>query len=136
MRLIALAALAAALVGAAPAQAADKADIEKRYSVIYTDCVQKSGATEDYLGCISGELNWQTKYLDRRLADLKAALTPAQWARLEASQRAWTQYRDKWCAAHDDTAAWGAASRIEAAQCVVDQTIARTIDLERYPPES
>ena len=135
MRPITLAALVAALAAAAPTYAADKADIEKRYSVIYTDCIRKAGSTADYLSCISAEQNWQNKYLNRRYAELKSTLTPPQRARLEASQRAWNRYRDQWCAAQQD-AEWGSASRIEAAQCLVDQTIARTIELERYPPEA
>lgn len=127
--------LTAALALSTPGLAADKADIEKRYSVIYSDCVQRAGATADYVSCIGAEINWQDKYLNRRYQDLMKALTPPQQAKLRDAQRAWIGFRDKWCAAHQDPE-WGSLSTIVANQCVLDMTIARTIDLEAYPPET
>ena len=132
MRLILIAAAAAALL-APPASAADKADIEKRYSVIYSDCMEKAGSTAEYVDCIGAEINWQDKYLNRRYQDLMKALTPPQQARLRDAQRAWIVFRDKWCAAQADPA-WGSLSTVAANQCVLDQTIERTIALEAYPP--
>jgi uncharacterized protein YecT (DUF1311 family) len=132
-----IAALAAAALGltALPAHAADKADIEKRYSVIYTDCMEKAGSTAEYVSCIGSELNWQNKYLNRRYQDLMAELTPAQKEKLRKAQRDWIAFRDSWCAAQQDSD-WGSLSTVVANQCVVDQTISRTIDLENYPPET
>jgi uncharacterized protein YecT (DUF1311 family) len=136
MRAIAVAVIATLLISPAlPARAADKAEIEKRYSAIYTDCMEKAGSTAEYVDCIGAELTWQDKYLNRRYQDLMAELTAPQKDKLRAAQRAWIAYRDSWCAAQADQD-WGSLSTVVANQCVVDQTISRTIDLENYPPET
>ena len=131
MRLMLLACAAAFI--ALPAAAADKADVEKRYSVIYSDCMERASSTADYVDCIGAEVNWQNKYLNRRYQDLMAELNAAQQAKLRDAQRAWIAFRDKWCAAQADPE-WGSLSTVAANQCVVDMTISRTIELENYPP--
>lgn len=135
MRLLAPLIAVAVCAAASPALAADKADIEKRYSVIYRDCMEKAGSTAEYVSCIGAEVNWQDKYLNRRYQDLMKVLTAPQQAKLREAQRAWVSFRDKWCAAHQDPD-WGSLSTIVANQCVLEMTIGRTIDLEAYPPET
>jgi uncharacterized protein YecT (DUF1311 family) len=135
MRPLAVLTAAALVLTALPARAADKADIEKRYSVIYNDCMEKAGSTAEYVDCIGVEVTWQDKYLNRRYQDLAAQLNPGQMERLRKAQRAWIAFRDSWCQAQADPE-WGSLSTVAANQCVLDQTIARTIDLENYPPET
>ncbi|MBX7250027.1 MAG: lysozyme inhibitor LprI family protein [Caulobacteraceae bacterium] len=134
MRRLASLAVLIVLAGVpAPVHAADKDQIEKRYSVIYAACMEKAASTADYVDCIGAELTFQDKYLNRRYQDLMAELTPAQKDKLRKAQRDWMAFRDSWCAAQQDSD-WGSLSTIVANQCVLDQTIGRTIDLENYPP--
>jgi uncharacterized protein YecT (DUF1311 family) len=59
------------------------------------------------------------------------ARVPGQQARqLQAAQRAWIAYRDANCRAY--AAGEGTIARIEATQCVVDTTIGRARELERF----
>lgn len=136
MRLLTLTA-AATLLAALPAFAADKADVEARYSPQFHACMDNP-ANESTMGmvdCIGAENTRQDAKLNTQYRTVMADLNAAQQAKLKAAQRAWIAYRDAWCAAQQDEE-WGTLSTIVANNCVLDMTIARTIDLEDYPPET
>ncbi len=132
MRLLKLAA-AALLLTALPAQAADRAEIEARYSPAFQPCMDADPSTAGMVQCMAAENELQDKALNARYRAVMAELTAEQQAKLKAAQRAWITYRDAWCLAQYDNE-WGSLSTIVANNCVMDMTIARTIDLEHYPP--
>lgn len=133
MRLPALAAAAALCAAALPANAADRAEIEARYSTAFQPCMDADPSTAGMVQCMAAENERQDKKLNARYRAVMAELNPEQQGKLKAAQRAWIAYRDAWCLAQHDNA-WGSLSTIVANNCVMDMTIARTIDLENYPP--
>ena len=126
--------LSLALIAAAPARAGAP-DIEARYTQAFKTCPGMDRSTMEMIGCIDAEHAVQDKALNATYQKILADLTEAQKAKLRAAQRAWIAYRDTWCAAQQDEA-WGSISTIVAANCVLDETIRRTIELEHYPPET
>jgi uncharacterized protein YecT (DUF1311 family) len=126
--------LAATLAAVSPARAASP-DIEARYSKDFKACPGLSGSTLEIVGCIDGERAVQDKALNTTYQKVLGDLTAPQKTHLRDAQRAWIAYRDAWCGAQQDDE-WGSISKIVAAQCVLDETIRRTIELEHYPPET
>ncbi len=132
MRLLTLAA-AALCAAALPVQAADRAEIEARYSPAFQPCMDADPSTAGMVQCMAAENELQDKKLNARYRAVMAELNAGQQAKLKAAQRAWIAYRDAWCEAQYDNE-WGSLSTIVANNCVMDMTITRTIDLENYPP--
>lgn len=122
------------LLAAAPARAASP-EIEARYSATFKTCPGMNGSTLEIIGCLSDERELQDKALNATYQKVMADLTAPQKARLRDAQRAWIAYRDAWCGAQQDDD-WGTLSKIVAAQCLLDETIRHTIELEAYPPQT
>jgi uncharacterized protein YecT (DUF1311 family) len=137
MRIIlALAAVAAfsPAIAPLPAQAADKA-VEARYTKGFKNCPGFSGSTAEMIGCVDQETQIQDKRLNETYKKAMDGLTAGQKAKLKNAQRAWLAYRDAWCTAQQDSD-WGTLSNIAAANCILEQTVRRTMELENYPPET
>jgi uncharacterized protein YecT (DUF1311 family) len=90
-------------------------------------------STAEMIDCISTELGQHDQRLNAQYRTLMIDLNARQQARLRDAQRAWITWRDKWCAAQQDSD-WGSLSTIVANQCMLDMTIERVIQLENYPP--
>lgn len=133
MRRLTLAVVAAVCAAARPVQAADRAEIEARYSPTFQPCMDADPSTAGMVQCMAAENELQDKKLNARYRAIMAELNAEQQAKLKAAQRAWIAYRDAWCEAQYDNE-WGSLSTIVANNCVMDMTIGRTIDLENYPP--
>lgn len=133
MRRLTLAIVAALCAAAVPATAADRAEIEARYSPAFQPCMDADPSTAGMVQCMAAENELQDKKLNARYRAVMAELNAEQQAKLKTAQRAWIAYRDAWCEAQYDNE-WGSLSTIVANNCVMDMTIARTIDLENYPP--
>lgn len=133
MRLLTLTATVALCAAALPAQAADRSEIEARYSPAFQPCMDADPSTAGMVQCMAAENELQDRKLNARYRAVMADLTAGQQAKLKAAQRAWITYRDAWCEAQYDSD-WGSLSTIVANNCVMDMTIERTIDLEHYPP--
>lgn len=133
MRRLTLAVVAAVCAAALPGQAADRAEIEARYSPTFQPCMDADPSTAGMVQCMAAENELQDKKLNARYRAVMAELNAEQQAKLKAAQRAWIAYRDAWCEAQYDNE-WGSLSTIVANNCVMDMTIGRTIDLENYPP--
>lgn len=132
MRALALLATLGALI-AAPAAAADTSAIDARATPAYQTCVDRiegqtnTGANQ----CISVELKIQDVALNEAYRNLMAQLTPNQKVGLQKAQRAWIAFRDADCASRYSPD-WGDYSSVTANRCVLERTIERTIDLERF----
>lgn len=122
-----------ALMAAGSAAAASSSEIEARYSKGFADCIDRAAATADQIQCAVEEHALQDRALNAAYARAMARLTPEQQAKLKAAQRAWIPWRDAKCAALEDIG-WGSLSRVSANFCMVETTIERTLELERYPP--
>ena len=133
MKLAAGLALGLMLAGAAQAAVAPS-EIEARYTPQYNACLDnpEGASTAGMIACIEAELKVQDAGLNAAYKSAMAKLTADQKTGLQAAQRAWVPFRDADCGSlyHPD---WGTLSRVNAASCVLDRTIERTIELERYP---
>jgi uncharacterized protein YecT (DUF1311 family) len=135
MRIIVVgAALAAFLLASAPASAGQP-EIEARYSKAFKTCPGLERSTAEMIDCIDAETKVQDKALNATYQKIMKDLNDRQKGKLREAQRAWITYRDSWCAAQQDDD-WGSISTIVANNCVLDETIRRTIELEHYPPET
>jgi uncharacterized protein YecT (DUF1311 family) len=117
--------------------AAPSLEIEARYSKGYKTCPGfDTGGDMQMLECVGAEVEIQDKRLNETYKKALDGLTAGQKEKLRNAERAWVIYRDAWCDAQEDDMAWGSLSKLAASQCVLDQTIQRTIDLENYPPST
>ncbi len=134
LRLFLCASATAFLLAAAPVvSVAGTPDVEARYTKAFKNCPGMNGGTAEMVGCIGDETTIQDKKLNDTYKKAMTDLNEGQKAKLRNAQRAWVLYRDAWCEAqHDDE--WGSISTIVANNCVLDETIRRTIELENYPP--
>ncbi|HEY3813175.1 MAG TPA: lysozyme inhibitor LprI family protein [Caulobacteraceae bacterium] len=135
MRIVLVSAAAAALCLSAFPAFAGSPEIEARYSKTFKTCPGMERSTAEMIDCIGAETTLQDKALNTTYQKVMADLNDRQKANLKAAQRAWITYRDAWCAAQEDSD-WGSISRIVANNCVLDETIRRTIELENFPPET
>ena len=136
MRLLLAAAAAALMVTQASAQVSDQ-QVRARYTRAYSRCLASPGgqSTLGMIECMSQELKVQDARLNRAYRNTMAGLTTVEKQRLRTAQRAWLKFRDAQCFALEDPEQWGSISRVNAQQCMLDRTIARTIELENFPPK-
>ena len=133
MRLAGGLALSLVLAGAVQAAVAPS-EIEARYTPEYRACLDspEGSSTAGMIDCIAAELKVQDASLNAAYKAALARLEADQKPQLQEAQRAWVAFRDADCRSlyHPD---WGTLSRVSANSCVLDRTIERTIELERYP---
>lgn len=134
-RTAALALLLSGFAGAASAQVSGQ-QIQARYSAAYTKCMASPDgqSTLGMMQCMQEETGRQDARLNAAYRKAMADLTREQKDRLKAAQRAWIAFRDADCSALWDPDHWGTLSKVSASQCTLDRTIARTIELENFPP--
>lgn len=131
-------ALLCAAALATPAQAQTQAQIEARYSGDYNRCMATGDAADGVdsamAACTDAEIARQDARLNLAYKATLARLTPAQKPALVSSERGWIVRRDNQC---DNTAAefqGGTMAAVVRSGCVLDETIKRTMWLERYRP--
>jgi len=124
--------LAALALVAAPATAHER-EVNERYSAAYNACNDAAGATAEYIRCADAEFRLQDAALNAAYRRVMATLNARQQEKLRKAQRAWIAWRDAKCQSLQDQD-WGSLSTVTANFCMVDETIARLIELEEYPP--
>lgn len=118
---------------APPGAAATDAEVEARYTPRYVQC-QSSGQAADGVmtaiaACIADELRLQDGNLNAEYQRIIGLLPADRAQKLRETQRAWIVSRDRGCAAEARTG--GTIDRINGPSCLLDETIRRTIALER-----
>jgi uncharacterized protein YecT (DUF1311 family) len=94
----------------------------------YDACFERADGNDlDMAACKRDEFEAWDRRLNAAWARLKATLSPAEFARLQAAQRGWIAYRDHEC--RDDETG-GTAGRVAAASCLVRVTATRAGELE------
>lgn len=129
------ASVAAAAVVLAPSAFAQVSDqqIEARMSAAYNRCMDGEMSTAGMRDCASAEYRRQDAALNARYQAVMRGLNARQQGKLRAAQRAWVAFRTANCAAMADQD-WGTLSLLAADSCSIQMTVARTIELEDYPP--
>ena len=121
-----------AVAAAEPEGLAPDPEVEARYSDSFVECRQDSMATADLIFCVRTESERQEAKLESAFAAALKRASPKRKAALRASEASWLKAAQQKC---DDAVADGQFERVAAArrgQCMLDETIRRTIELE--PP--
>lgn len=106
---------------------------EKRLSRAYDDCVKAAaGAFPATMECIASEYEIQDGRLNQAYRMVMTRLPTARRASLRTAQRGWISQRNTKCQRAWDEAGGGQASDMERTSCLLRETIARTMWLERY----
>ncbi len=131
--ILGLAALAAGAARADPPANPAQA----HYSKAYDACLASPGgeSTLGMMQCAQAETARHDRRLNAAYAKAMTGLNARQKARLQTAERAWIAYRDADCASFYDED-WGTIAKINAAVCMLDETIRRADALEHYPPEN
>lgn len=109
------------------------AEVEARYTPHYGQCQSTGdaadGVTTAIAACIADELRLQDGALNAEYQRILRLLPADRAGRLRETERAWIVSRDRDCAAEARTG--GTIDRINGPSCLLDETIRRTIILER-----
>lgn len=107
--------------------------IEARQSPALASCLERDSSTAGMRECLGTEYRLQDRALNQAYQAALGRLNARQQAQLRTAQRAWVAYRQARCRSMTDQD-WGTLSLLAADDCGVSMTIARTIELEDYPP--
>lgn len=136
MKLVLPAALALFVLPSPALSQSTQSPVEKRYSATFNGCMASGdaaqGITTGILDCYSPEITAQDARLNQAYKMVMARLNAARKATLRNSERAWIRTRDAQCSKAMDQYEGGSMGRIALASCMLDETIKRTIWLERY----
>ena len=109
-----------------------QAQIEKRQSPAYSECMDESGGvTVEMMDCIAAEIDIQDARLNQAYVMVMRPLPKPRKDTLRALQRSWIKQRDAKCqrAIADEG---GSMAGLIYSGCILDETIKRTIFLENY----
>lgn len=133
IRQISMIALAAI---ALPAFAQWPAPVERALSKTYNDCMASGaaaqGVTSGMMSCSGDEIGRQDARLNQAYRMTMQRLPRARQATLRTRQRAWIKRRDATCRREADVYQGGTAAALNLSQCILRETIARRLWLERY----
>lgn len=109
-----------------------KAEIEGRYTPHLKACLETGdaarGVTLAMAGCLGQELGLQDGALNAEYRRIMRLLPKPRQDRLRADELAWITRRNETCAAQRQR---GTIDQINVLYCLLEQTVGRTIDLER-----
>ncbi len=106
---------------------------ERRLSAAYDACVKAAdGVMPDLIQCTQEEHAQQDARLNQAYRMVMPHLSASRRTTLRTGQRAWIRERDRTCQRAWSDAGGGQASDLEQSSCLLRQTIARTMWLERY----
>jgi uncharacterized protein YecT (DUF1311 family) len=101
---------------------------------IYDSCMAKAVSTADMSLCQSAEVHRLDGRVAAVLAKVLAALPADQAAKLRASQRLWTTFRQSDCEVFYGNET-GTIATINGGDCVISRTKDRIKDLQAFLPE-
>ncbi len=118
------------------ANAATQAEIEKRHTKAYNECVNYGTAAEGNQSamnaCAADEYVRQDGRLNQAYIMVMQRLKQNAKTKLRTSQRAWIKQRDRICRAERAEYEGGSIAPLIFHSCMTDETIKRTIWLEKY----
>ncbi|MBS0255197.1 MAG: DUF1311 domain-containing protein [Proteobacteria bacterium] len=109
-------------------------EIEARYTPEYRTCLadpQLNTMRQDR--CNAAELARQDRALNRVWQQTIARLAPARLAELRRAERGWITARQRQCDLAAKEGEGGTIATLLYGQCMIDETIRRTLWLERLP---
>lgn len=107
--------------------------VERRYTSTYTNCLDESeGITSNMMDCIGAEIDVQDARLNQAYVMVMRPLAKPRKDVLRGLQRAWIKQRDAKCQRAVGEEEGGSIAGIIYSSCILDETISRTIFLEKY----
>lgn len=135
-RTIALILTFAALTGAGPALAQTDSQVDARYTAAFKTCMKTGdaagGVTSAMMSCLGEENMRQDARLNGAYKAAMQRLNAAQKTQLRNAERAWIGQRARRCDSAQQEAGGGSASGLVYSNCFLDETIRRTIWLQRH----
>ena len=102
-----------------------------RYSIAYHSCVDRAqGSYTRITACLGAEQDIQERLLNRTYLATMRRLSPLHKALLRQEERAWISAREEQCALPEGSK--GTSNLVDSLDCRLEETIRRTILLERY----
>ena len=105
--------------------------IEKRYTAKFTSCQKIAVTTQDSAACYDNEFTRQDAVLNRAWRTTIGRFSKNMRGPLLAAQRKWISDRDPFCKSIADGFKGGTIMPIIYSDCRVEQTIRRTMWLEK-----
>ncbi len=134
-RALGLAVIALAFGAAEHAHAVRPDPLAARYTKAYDRCLNTGDAARGVdpamQQCNADELARQDARLNQAYGAAMARLSPAARADLRLHERAWIRHRDQVCQRYAPNGSNGTIAYLEYAICQIDETIRRTIRLEK-----
>ena len=132
-RIIALAAaaMAPAPQAAPSAVAAGQADVQAHYSESFTTCLEDALATADTVFCIAAEAQRVEPKLEQMLDEAVKRLSAKRRAAFRSAQVEWVSKTRAKCDSEMEGEIFERSAQARRGQCMLDETIRRTIELER-----
>lgn len=129
-------ALLSLLLIATSAPPLTRADIERRYTPAYKQCLNNGDAAQGVQyamnDCANGEYERQDARLNQAYVMVMRRLAPPAKVKLRTLQRAWIKTRDGKCTAESAEYQGGSIAPMIYSLCLTDETIRRTLWLESY----
>lgn len=136
IRKAALLVVAMACAGSVPAGAQTAKQVDARYSRDYDRCLKTGdaarGVTSAMMDCTGLENERQDARLNQAYKMVMTRLSPKAKGVLRTSQRNWIKQRDARCRSAAAEMEGGSASGLIFSGCFLDETVKRTMWLERY----
>jgi uncharacterized protein YecT (DUF1311 family) len=108
-------------------------EVDRRLSAVYRRCSEAAGGyTRQILACDSAETAKQDRSLNWTYQKVMKRLSRPERAKLRGLERAWIARHDSDCFRSSGGKWGGTRGSIEYSGCILEETIKRTIWLERY----
>jgi uncharacterized protein YecT (DUF1311 family) len=114
------------------AEAQSRAQIERRYTPAYHQCMNAASTNYDMTNCYGDELERQDGRLNQAYVMVMRPLSSTKKTTLRTLQRTWLKQRDAKCDRERNQYSGGSISAGVFMGCMLDETIKRTIYLENY----
>ena len=105
--------------------------VEKRYTAQFNACQRKASSTPSIEACFAAEFARQDKELNRIWRLALPRFDASSRAQLLAAQRKWVAKRDPFCRSEADRFSGGTMAPVAYLSCRVEETIKRTMWLEK-----
>ena len=105
--------------------------VQKRYAAEFDACQTHAVSTKANVACFGDEFARQDKALNRTWRATLASISPKVRTALVTAQRQWVANRDPFCKSRSAEFSGGTIAPVIYANCRVEQTIRRTIWLDR-----
>lgn len=114
------------------AEAQSRAQVERRYTPAYHQCMNVASTNYDMTNCYGDELERQDGRLNQAYVMVMRPLSSTKKTTLRTLQRTWLKQRDAKCDRERNQYSGGSISSGVFLSCMLDETIKRTIYLENY----